>query len=117
MRFLADENCDFAVIEALQAAGFDVTSVREVMPGADDDAVIHMAVREARVLLTEDKDFGQLLFASSAQSPGIILIRFPATARQAMTRRIVELVENERQKLEGRFTVVQPGRVRISAKL
>ncbi len=46
MRFLADENCDFAVVEALRSAGFDVTSVRDVMPGAEDVEVIDMAVRE-----------------------------------------------------------------------
>ena len=68
MRFLADESCDFAVVRALRVAGFDVTSVRDVMPGAEDVEVIEIAVRESRILLTEDKDFGQLVFASSAQS-------------------------------------------------
>lgn len=76
-----------------------------------------MAVQESRVLLTEDKDFGQLVFASSAQSPGVVLIRYPANARKAMAQSIVDLVNNEEQKLEGRFAVVQPGRVRISLKL
>ena len=110
MRFLADESCDFAVVHALNA-------VRDAIPGAADFEVIEMAVRESRVLLTEDKDFGQLVFASAAESSGVVLIRFPANAREAMAQSIVELAENEEHKLEGRFAVVQPGRVRVSVKL
>ncbi len=117
MRFLADESRDFAVVRALKSAGFDVTAVRDAMPGAEDVEVIEMAVRESRVLLTEDKDFGQLVFASSAQSSGVVLIRYPANARKAMARSIVELASNEEHKLEGRFAVVQPGRVHVSLKL
>lgn len=63
MRFLADESCDFAVVRALRAAGHDVRAVAEAMPGGDDEDVIALAARDHRLLLTEDKDFGQLVFA------------------------------------------------------
>jgi predicted nuclease of predicted toxin-antitoxin system len=65
MKFIADESCDFVVVRALQAAGHDVVAVARVMRGADDQAVIDYAGREERVLLTEDKDFGQLFFLDS----------------------------------------------------
>lgn len=58
MRFLADESCDLAIVRALRAAGHDVLGVAEVSQGADDELVIDLAVREERILLTEDKDFG-----------------------------------------------------------
>lgn len=61
MRFLADESCDFAVVRALREAGHDVLAIREVSPRAEDSAVVDRAHREERVLLTEDKDFGQLV--------------------------------------------------------
>src|SRR5579875_1337356 len=113
MRFLADESCDFAVVRALREAGYDVVAVRDANPGAPDEAVIRLAVREARVLLTEDKDFGQLVFARSA---GVVFIRFPANARQAMAQVVVQLIETRAQKIAGRFVVVQPGRIRISGR-
>lgn len=77
MRFLADESCDFNVVRALRAAGFDVLAVAEVIPRATDDRVIERTAAEDRILLTEDKDFGQLVYASAEPSPGVVLIPFP----------------------------------------
>ena len=64
MRFLADESCDFAVVRALRAAGHDVTTVSAAAPGAEDQIVAALAGSDSRVLLTEDKDFGQLAYAT-----------------------------------------------------
>ena len=58
LRFLADESCDFAVVRALRAEGYDVLAVSEVMQRSDDRELIQQAYREKRILLTEDKDFG-----------------------------------------------------------
>jgi len=116
MRFLADESCDFAVVRAMRAAGHDVRVVAEVCRGAPDDQVVEFALRESRVLLTEDKDFGQLVFASARESPGVIFIRFPASVRKTMTDSVVRFVEENSAKIEGRFSVVQPGRIRISGR-
>jgi predicted nuclease of predicted toxin-antitoxin system len=81
MRFLADENCDFRVVQALRHAGHDVATIIEVAPGLNDAEVIDMAVREQRIFVTEDQDFGQLVYAAGKPTAGIILLRFPATAR------------------------------------
>ena len=113
MRFLADERCDFAVVRTLRNAGFDVVAVGESSPRAVDTAVIDLAVRESRVLLTEDKDFGQLVYASGQSSGGVILIRFPARARGQLSRVVLELVREQTARLPGSFVVVQPGRIRI----
>lgn len=60
LHFLADESCDFAVVRALRAAGYDVLAVGEVITRSDDRELIEQAARERRILLTEDKDFGWL---------------------------------------------------------
>jgi predicted nuclease of predicted toxin-antitoxin system len=114
MRFLADENCDFAVVRALRAAGHDVLAVAEISPRAEDERVITLAVREARILLTEDKDFGRLVYANRPPTGGVLLLRFPASARTDLAGAVVELVRRRGEQLIGRFVVVQPGRVRIS---
>lgn len=114
LRFLADESCDFAVVRALRAAGYDVLAVSEVMRRADDSEVIAQAARERRILLTEDKDFGWLVFASHVASAGVILVRFPGNARTTLGQAIRQLVEEQGEELKHSFTVVQPGHVRIS---
>lgn len=114
MRFLADESCDFTIVRALREAGYDVAAVAEVTPGAEDEAVIELAGRESRILLTEDKDFGRQLYVAQKSSPGVMLLRFPARARGEIARTVVEIVGRRGDRLKGRFTVVAPGRVRIS---
>jgi predicted nuclease of predicted toxin-antitoxin system len=113
MRFLADESCDFRVVRALRTAGHDVTTVIEFAPGAEDAAVIEMAVREQRVFVTEDRDFGQLVYAMGKRTPGVVLLRFPATARARLPAMVVDLVTKHGDRLAGRFVVVEPGRFRF----
>lgn len=113
MHFLADESCDFVVVRALRAAGHDVLAVAEAIPGAEDEAVIALAVRESRILLTEDKDFGRLVYANARASGGVVFIRFPGNARAALPKAVLDLVSTVGERLGGHFAVVQPGRIRI----
>jgi hypothetical protein len=64
MRFLADESCDFSVVRALRSAGHDVIAIAEISPREEDPSVMERAVGESRILITEDKDFGQLVYAA-----------------------------------------------------
>jgi len=114
MRLLADESCDFAVVRALRAAGHDVLAVAEIALGATDDTVIELARDKKRVLITEDKDFGQLVFAAAKSAAGVILIRFPATARSTLPQVVLDLLNSEQDRLFGSFAVVQPSRIRIT---
>src|SRR5437763_15649667 len=76
MRFLANENFPNAAIAALNAAGHEVVSVRLTAPGASDASALERAVRERRILLTFDKDFGELARASGLPvTCGIVLFR------------------------------------------
>ena len=114
MRFVADESCDFAVVRALRADGHDVLAVAELGPGTDDDAVIALAANERRVLLTEDKDFGQLVFASRRPAAGVLFIRYPGSARGALQGEICAFVSANETALHDSFSTLQPGRARIS---
>ena len=116
LRFLADESCDFGIVRALRAAGFAVLAVSEVMQRSIDRELIEQAKREQRILITEDKDFGWLVFVSHLDSPGVILVRFPGNLRQTLAQSILHLVQTEDEKLLGGFIVVEPGRIRISHK-
>ena len=114
MRFLADESCDFTVVRVLRAAGHDVTAISEFSPAVKDDVVLHLARSEARVLLTEDKDFGVLAYAGGQQTAGVVLIRFPANVRSQLGQAVASIVAEIGERLSGAFVVVEPGRARIS---
>jgi predicted nuclease of predicted toxin-antitoxin system len=114
LHFLADESCDFAVVRALRAEGHDVLAVSEVTHRSVDSELIEQAHREQRILLTEDKDFGWLVYVSHADSSGVILIRFPGNARRTLVQAVMQVVEEQGERLHRAFVVVQPGHVRIS---
>ncbi len=113
MRFLADESCDFGVVLALRAAGHDVAAVVEVSPREEDDSVMEHALREERIVVTEDKDFAQLVYANRQATGGVLFLRFSAKARASIAKTVVDIVQRRGERLKGKFTVVQPGRVRF----
>ncbi len=112
MRFLANENFPFAAVTALRQASHDTAWVREEAPGSTDEAVRDWAVRDGRVLLTFDKDFGALVFRGGASaSRGVVLFRVVMLPDE-LSRFVLETLEG-RSDWEGNFSVVEPGRVRI----
>jgi hypothetical protein len=73
-----------------------------------------LAHDDGRILLTEDKDFGWLTYVARMDCPGVILIRFPASARTALPTSVKRLVADFGGKLCGAFVVLRPGSVRLS---
>jgi len=116
VRFLADESCDFRVVTALRNAGHDVVAVAEVARGALDQAVLVRAQEERRVILAEDKDFGQLTVATQrGTGPGLLLMRCPEPARAELPAAIVSLVARLGDRLIGAIVVWTPRRTRYRA--
>jgi predicted nuclease of predicted toxin-antitoxin system len=114
LRFLADESCDFGVVSALRAEGYDVLALLEITSRTVDSDVITQAYEENRILLTEDKDFGQLVFASQVDSAGVVLIRYPGNARKSLQEAVLKLVHEQGSEIQSAFVVVQPGHIRVS---
>jgi hypothetical protein len=113
MRFLADENFPGAAVTALGAAGHDVVWVGAVVAGASDPDVLAWAAREERILLTFDKDFGELA-KGSALPPGcgVILLRMPMPRPGDAGRRLADVI-TAREDWAGYFSVIEPGCQRI----
>jgi len=113
MRFLANENFPGAAVAELRVAGHDVIWVRTATPGISEAEVLAQAAREARILLTFDKDFGEL--ARTALLPetcGLVLFRLSMPRPDIVGRRIVDAILS-RNDWEGHFSVVEPDRVRM----
>ena len=113
MRFIADENFPGAAVTALEAAAHDVVWVRIAAPGATDPYVLAWAAREERILLTFDKDFGELATGSGLpRACGVILLRTPIPRSGDVGRRLADLI-TARDDWAGYFSVIEPGRVRM----
>jgi hypothetical protein len=113
MRFLANENFPGTAVAALEQAGHDVVWVRSTAPGITDSEVLGWAAREGRILLTFDKDFGEL--ARSAALPascGVILFRMPVPRASEVGPRLAALV-GARSDWAGHMSVVEPDRIRM----
>jgi predicted nuclease of predicted toxin-antitoxin system len=113
MRLLANENFPGLGVAALRASGHDVVWVRTAAPGASDPHVLAWAAREGRILITFDKDFGEL--ARGARLPptcGVILFRTPMPQAGEVGRRLSDVI-SARDDWAGHFSVIEPGRVRM----
>ncbi len=113
MLFLADECCDALVVRTLRELGYDVTYVAELAPGLTDTDVLAQSVAEERILLTEDRDFGELVFKRQATAHGIVLLRILPEDRQQKPARITSLVQDYQDELEGSIVIVTLNTIRI----
>lgn len=113
MRFLADENFPGAAVVALEAAGHDIVWIRTSAPGASDAEVLTLAMQARRILLTFDKDFGELAHASAAAIDcGIVLFRVPMPKPGDVGRWLADQI-GARDDWVGHFSVIEPSRVRM----
>jgi predicted nuclease of predicted toxin-antitoxin system len=113
MRLLANENFPTDAAQSLREAGHDVGWIRADSPGVPDPVVLARAVREGRVLVTFDKDFGDLAFHSGLPTGcGVILFRLRAGTSAELAQQIVAAL-SQRSDWEGHFAVVEPGKVRL----
>ena len=113
MKFVADENLDRSVIETLRAAGHEVISVAEMEPGIPDEVVLATANSHAAMLITEDKDFGELVFRRSLVHQGVILLRLAGLPVAAKAALLVETLATHESKFNGAFAVVTTRTIRI----
>jgi hypothetical protein len=113
MRFLANENFPGAAVIAIRTAGYEIVWVRNSAPGMSDPDVLAWAARDGRILLTFDKDFGELARASTLPPIcGVVLFRLPMPKPCDVGPQLASLVTS-RDDWAGHFSVIEPGRVRM----
>ncbi|NLX98386.1 MAG: DUF5615 family PIN-like protein [Rhodopirellula sp.] len=113
MRIIANENISARVLDELRARGHDVLSVKESMRGAKDPEVLSRGQAEQRVVVTHDKDFGELAFRFGLPAEcGIVLFRLAGDTPEADHRRMVDVLES-RAEWTGHFSVVDDEKIRV----
>jgi predicted nuclease of predicted toxin-antitoxin system len=113
LTFLADENFPMDAINALNKKGYEIACIGEEAPGSSDEDVLERAMKEKRILITFDKDFGELAFKRGLPaSCGIILFRIPLLSPGYVVRTVEEVLES-RNDWTGNFSVVEMDRIRM----
>jgi predicted nuclease of predicted toxin-antitoxin system len=113
MKFLVDECVGHGVNAWLKNQGYDSVSILEFSPGIPDEAVLHKALLEGRILITMDKDFGDIIFRSNKDHCGIILLRLSDWQPKNKIAILESLLANYTNELENNFFVATEQSVRI----
>jgi hypothetical protein len=114
--FLADENFPLDAVNRLEQAGHDVTAIVRVSPGVPDEQILERAASEGRIILTFDRDYGQLLYGKATDSStvpaGIVYFRFDPSPPEEPAVYLLALLEQPGWSAIGKLTVVERDRVR-----
>lgn len=113
MNFIADENIDRQIVDLLCQDGHKILNIAELDPGISDDEVLVMANRESALLLTADKDFGELVFRLGRITHGVVLIRLAGLSPTRKAEIVSRAINQHITELPGKFTVITPGIIRI----
>jgi predicted nuclease of predicted toxin-antitoxin system len=113
MKFVADENIDRQVIDRLRQDGHIVMSVSEMDPGISDDVVLDLSNQEGSLLLTADKDFGELVFRQHRLMTGVVLIRLAGLSPLLKAEVVASAIKRHITELSQAFALISPGVIRI----
>lgn len=113
MNLLADEGVDRAVVERLRLEGHDVVYVAELSPSVTDDEVLRQSNDRVALLVTADKDFGELVFRLGRVHAGVVLLRLAGLPVPIKADIVAEALRAHAAALSGAFSVISPGLVRI----
>ncbi len=109
---LADENIDHSIIESIRQAGIDVYSIYEQQRGINDAAIIEFSRNPPRIILTEDKDFGEWVFAHHIQGVSVLLLRYHYQETELIRGILIKLLTQHASHLFGKFTTVTAQKIR-----
>jgi predicted nuclease of predicted toxin-antitoxin system len=113
MNFLADECLDRSIVEQLRLDGHTVGWIAESAPSISDDEILQQARASDSILLTDDKDFGDLVYRDGRSHSGVILTRLEGVPNAAKASIVSSVVRDHADELVGAFTVVSANSVRI----
>ena len=117
MYLLADESVDRQIVERLRQDGHDVLYVAEVEPSISDNIVFDRANEKSALLVTGDKDFGEIVFRDNRlSSGGVVLLRLTGLSAEKKAEIVLEAFQARGTEFPNHFSVVAPGKIRIREK-
>lgn len=113
MNLLADESVASVIVERLRADGHTLAAIREAAPGIPDAQVVSEADRTQSVLITEDKDFGELVYRGGVTHHGVVLLRLAGLSRALRADLVSQAFRDHGHEFVGAFTVITSTGIRI----
>lgn len=113
MRIIVDESVDGRIIDRLRIAGHDILSIADSAPGTPDELVLTNADTEGVLLLTADKDFGELVYRRRMAHCGVVLLRQAGLSIEVRADVVLSVLASHASELAAAFTVIAPESVRI----
>ena len=113
LKLLLDENIGLFVAEKLRQDGHEVFSVLESKPGASDEIVLELGLRNKRIVITLDKDFGSLVHQYSRKHAGVILLRLTDESPKNIYKILNNMLKRPPKELKGKFVVSTETKIRL----
>ena len=116
MNFLVDESVDRQIVDLLRQNNHSVLYVAEMEPGISDEAVLNLANQKKALLITADKDFGEMVFRQLCITSGVVLIRLAGLLPETKGEIVASLIKKHGKQIIQSFTVITPNAIRIRKK-
>lgn len=113
MLIVADESVDYRIVSFLRLQSFEVPAIIENDASITDVEVLKIANEHNALLITEDKDFGELVFRSKLIHKGILLLRFREAGINAQNKKVYLLLEKHHSQLINIFSVLSDKKLRV----
>lgn len=113
MNLLADESVGRQIVERLRQDGHEVAYIAEMEPGIPDEIVLRKAHEQEGILLTVDKDFGELTYRQNLIHRGVVLIRLAGLSNQTQAELVAQALHERGGEFVNAFSVISPGMIRV----
>ena len=113
MKFVADEGIDAPIVTFLRQKKHQVWYIAEMSPGISDETVLALTNREEAIIITADKDFGDLVFRQRQAAYGVILLRLHGLLLEKKAELVLSVIQQHETELKGAFTVITSEKIRI----
>lgn len=113
MNLLADEGVERQIVERLRADGHSVAYIAEMSPGISDETILAQANADRSLLLTNDKDFGELVFRLQRIHEGVVLLRLTGLTNESKAQIVAGVIATRGPQMSDSFSVLTPGNLRI----
>lgn len=113
MKFLADENIEKTIVQALKDLSYDVIWIGDDYRSISDSNVLNICVAQKRILITNDKDFGELVFLEKRVSEGVLLLRYEKEDSNEKVKKVIFFIKKYKNRIKNNFIVLSEKGIRI----
>jgi predicted nuclease of predicted toxin-antitoxin system len=113
IQLIADENIPKETLGILKKQGVDIISVTDFAFGLSDEEILDLARKNRKIIVTFDKDFGQLIFKENMKTNGLLLLRFVPESPQQIARRIKQVLKTK-VKIENHVVTIKKDSIKVT---